>query len=131
MTEIKNIETLHAEISRLKSDVSHKEQQVKEHFTALKESVKPANLLASFFRKTPDETGTKQENSFMRGAIKTGVSLAIGKFLLSPGEKGDKHISDLVDAAFNKIHGYIDRIRKKKKENRHYKFDDEYDSESN
>jgi len=131
MAEIKNIEMLHAEINRLKSDVTIKDQQVKEHFSALKESMKPAKLLSSFFRKAPDETGTKHENNFMRGAIKTGVSLAIGKFLLSPGEKGEKHISDLVDNAFNKVHSFIERRRQKKKENRHYKFDDEYDSESN
>jgi hypothetical protein len=131
MVKIKDIETLHVEISRLRSEIDSGEQRLREHVTAFRESMKPANLVSTGLNMIIAEPTAEHNKSFIRETIKTGLLLLMEKVLTKPGEKGEQRISGLVDMAFDKVKKIFERKRKKKKESSFYKFENEYDSESN
>ena len=131
MAEIKNIETLQAEIERLKSDIIVKEQKIRDGIAGIGESLKPANLVSSGINRLMGGSEEKTGNSFMKEATKTGILLLMRKMLYKPGDKGEERISNFVDMAFEKIKNFTESKRKKKQEKTFYKFDDELDSESN
>lgn len=131
MAEIKNTETLQAEIERLKSDIIVKEQKIRSGIAGIGESLKPANLVSSGINRLMNEHEDRPAKSFMREAAKTGILLLLRRVLYKPGDKGEERISDFVDMAFNKIKKFTDRKKDKKKENTFYKFEDDLDSESN
>ena len=130
MAEIKNIETLEAEIARLKSEISLKERGIREHIASIGDSLKPANLVSSGIKRMMGETEDSSSKSFMKEVAKTGIFLLMRRVFYKPGDKGEERISNFVDMAFDKIKNFTERKRKKKKENTFYKFKDDIDSES-
>lgn len=131
MTEIKNTESLQAEIARLQSDIIVKEQKIRNGIAGIGESLKPANLVSSGINRLMSKTEDKPAKSFMREAAKTGILLLLRRVLYKPGDKGEERISEFVDMAFNKIKKFTSKEKNKKEENTFYKFEDDLDSESN
>ena len=131
MAEITNTETLHAEINRLRVEVKFHELSMRKQLVDLKQSLKPASILSAGLRSMVSKPSGEQSNHFVRESVKTGILLLMGRFFLRPGEKSEQHVSSIVDNVFDKVKGFIEKRRNRKKENRFYKFNDEFDSESN
>jgi hypothetical protein len=131
MNKIHNIEMLRAEIERLEAEVSFKECNIRKHTMQLKESLKPANLLSAGFRKIIEKPSPENSGHFVKDAAKAGLMLLFGKIMFSPGEKTKQRIFRLVDKAFDKTKNLFTKKEKRSTEHSFYKFDDEYDSESN
>lgn len=131
MIEIKDIRTLKAEIFRLESEKLTQEQRIRKQFKVFRESIKPANLASSALKSILGDNKGEQNNGFVRNSIKKRLLLLIEKSLPKPGEKSEQQISGIVDMVFDRVKSYFQKSRQRKKEKSFYKFEDEYDSESN
>ncbi len=109
MAEIKNIETLQAEIERLKSEIIVKEQKIRDGVAGIGDSLKPANLVSSGINRLMGESKEKTGKGFMKEAAKTGILLLMRRVLYKPGDKGEERISNFVDMAFDKFKQYSER----------------------
>jgi hypothetical protein len=80
MKKIKSIQQLRAEKKRIKQEQLEIENKMGEHWTELKETVKPANIareaIGSIFRKKTAEN--QPESKLLNTAINIGVGLLAG-----------------------------------------------------
>jgi hypothetical protein len=80
MKKIKSIKQLRAEKKRIKLEQSEIENKMREHWTELKETVRPANIareaIGSIFRKKTTEN--QPESKLLNTAINFGVGLLAG-----------------------------------------------------
>jgi hypothetical protein len=107
MTDIKNSTDLHAAIAQLQADVRYKEQLIKADFHAIKEQLKPANILSNSFEKITGVPIPQKKGGLAGGIIKIGLSFLLGKVLVRAEEKLENQVYDLIDQGFDKLKNFL------------------------
>jgi len=83
MTKINDIRSLQSEINRLNEELSQRKNNMIEHVSLLKESMKPGNILASGIKNTiSDIKGNPFQ--FAGKLAETGLLLLAAKWMLDP-----------------------------------------------
>jgi len=105
MTAIRNAGELRMEIKRLRTLTASQEKQIKTDIENIGDSLKPGNLLLSFFSSV---TGIRLEKKeFLRDGIAYGLSLLIRKFILKTEMKLESKLAEWADSFFQKVRDFM------------------------
>jgi hypothetical protein len=109
MTEITNMKDLQAAITQLKMEVTQRDGAMKQQISAIKESMKPANILAAAFSKITGHTELNYErrHSFSVNVIRSGLALWLRRGLFKAETRVENKVYDVIDSAFDRIKDFL------------------------
>jgi ribosome-associated translation inhibitor RaiA len=105
MNKIKNVAELRAEIKKLEELSARQKEQIKSDVSNLKESFRPANLLAGIISEL---TGVNiDKKNFIRDGFAYTLSLIIQQFILKTEKKFEHTIYSFIDTVIDKIRNMV------------------------
>jgi len=109
MNEITNMKDLRAAIVQLEMEVAQRDDAIKQQISGIKESMKPANILAAAFNKITGRTGMNYDrrHSFSAGIIKAGLALWFRRRLFKAENKAENKVYNVIDDAFDRIKNFL------------------------
>jgi hypothetical protein len=114
MAKISTIEDLRAEIIRLRGVAVEQEASIKRDVTALREQLKPMNILMNTVTSL---TGVQMSKSmFVNNGFVFGLSLVMQRLLLKAENQVSEKVHEWTDALIGKINDFISRHAKSPKQ---------------
>lgn len=105
MNKIENISQLKFEIDRLKRNAKDQELTLRNDLSALKEDIKPVNLILNGVSSL---TGINiNKNDFFKDGIAYGLSLLFQRFVLKSEKKFEGKIYSFVDSIFERANSFM------------------------
>ena len=113
MSEITNMKDLQAAIKQLEMEAQQGEAAIKQHISAIKESLKPANIVTAAFNKITGggELNAERRQSFSATVIKAGLALWLRKGLFKTESKIEQKMYDVIDSAFDHVKAFLKKKR--------------------
>lgn len=114
MSNIKNIEDLHAEIARLKEQSKLQEKQLKADLQQVREDLKPGNLMMNMVSSA---TGVKMNKSeLLQNGLAIGLSVFLRKIILRTESKMEEKVYEYIDKFSGKIKQFVTSFGKEKED---------------
>ncbi|MEP7263463.1 MAG: hypothetical protein ABI772_03140 [Bacteroidota bacterium] len=114
MSNIRNIEDLRSEITRLKEQSKQQEKQLKGDLLQIKEDLKPGNLVMNMISSA---TGIKMnKNEMLQNGLAVGLTIFLRRIILNTESKAEEKIYQFVDKFSEKIKQFTSSFGKGKEE---------------
>ncbi len=116
MTEhrIRNIDELRSEIRRMKHRANDQEKRIAEDIQAIRESLRPENIL---IRALSNITGIQiNKSEFLKNGVLMGIGLLLQRFAFKSENALEHKVYHWVDRLFNKLKSYVARFTSSRSE---------------
>ena len=114
MARISTLDELRSEIARLRGVAVEQEASIKRDVTALREQLKPMNILMNTVTSL---TGVQMSKSmFVNNGFVFGLSLVMQRLLLKAENQVSEKVHEWTDALIGKINDFISRHAKSPKQ---------------